>query len=219
MTRIKVKKDIYSRNQEQADDNRRVFESLGVRVINMVSSPGSGKTSIIEQSVRHIGNTTRILVVEGDVETENDANRIRSLGVQALQIQTHGSCHLDAFMVAEKLEDVDMSEVELLIIENVGNLICPTGFDLGEDLRVVVASTTEGDDKPVKYPEAYHSANVCIINKMDLLEYVTFDLETFEAGAQRTNQKLRFFHTSCKTAQGIDQWCSCLKELVETPIR
>ena len=212
MSEVKVKKNVYNRNQELAEQNRKRFQDAKTYVINMISSPGSGKTSLIEQMGPRLASADcKVFVIEGDVETERDADRLRRLGIEAVQIQTHGSCHLDATRVAKALEDVKLEKVDLLIIENVGNLICPTGFDLGEDLRVVVASTAEGDDKPVKYPAAYHKADVCILNKIDLLAYIDFEVPQFEAGARRAKSDLTIFHTSCRTQEGIERWCEWLR--------
>ena len=210
MTKIDLKKNVRSRNQQIADANRQRFAAAKTRVLNIMSSPGAGKTSLLEQMAPRLLPSLSIFVIEGDCETERDADRLRGVGLDALQIQTHGACHLDAIMIEKALDGIDLPHLDLLIVENVGNLICPTGFDLGEDLRVVVASTTEGDDKPLKYPEAYHHGHVCVLNKIDLLEHVTFDVPAFEAGARRANSNLRFFHASCTTGQGLDQWCHWL---------
>ncbi len=215
MSKIKVEKNVYNRNQELAEQNRRRFRDAQTFVMNMVSSPGSGKTSLIEQMGPRLASIgCQVFVIEGDVETERDADRLRRLGIEAVQIQTHGSCHLDAARVANALEDIQLEKVDLLMVENVGNLICPTGFDLGEDLRMVVASTAEGDDKPLKYPAAYHKADVCILNKIDLLAYLDFDVAQFEAGARRANSELTIFHTSCRTQEGIEPWCKWLRERI-----
>ena len=212
MSEIKVEKNVYNRNQELAEQNRKRFRDNQTYVMNMISSPGSGETSLIEQMGPRLASTgCKAFVIEGDVETERDADRLRRLGIEAVQIQTHGSCHLDAAKVAKALEGVKLAEVDLLIIENVGNLICPTGFDLGEDVRAVVASTPEGDDKPLKYPAAYHQADVCILNKIDLLEYVDFDRQQFEAGARRAKTDLTIFYTSCRTFEGIEPFCEWLR--------
>ena len=212
MSEIKVAKNVYNRNQELAEQNRKRFREHQTYVINMVSSPGSGKTSLIEQTGPRLASAgCKVFVIEGDVETERDADRLRRLGIEAVQIQTHGSCHLDAVKVAKALDGVQLAEVDLLIIENVGNLICPTGFDLGEEVRAVVASAAEGDDKPLKYPAAYHKADVCILNKIDLLAYVDFDMQQFEAGARRAKSDLTIFHTSCRTQEGIGPWCEWLR--------
>ena len=211
MADIPVRKSVHSRNDEIARQNRERFREAGLCVVNLLSSPGSGKTSLLERTAERMKDSMRILVVEGDVETERDADRLRRAGLEAYQIQTHGACHLDASMVAAQLEQVDLALYDLLLIENIGNLVCPSNFDLGEDLRVVVASTTEGDDKPIKYPEAYHTADVCVLNKIDLLPHVQFDLAQFEAGARRVNAELEFLRTSCTTGQGVDAWCDWLR--------
>jgi len=210
MPDIQIERNVYDRNDACAEANRKRFRDCGVLVLNVLSSPGSGKTSLIEETARRMGGERRIFVVEGDVETERDAERIRAVGVDAVQIQTHGACHLDAEEIGEAVADVDLASYDLLIIENVGNLICPTAFDLGESLRIVVGSTTEGEDKPVKYPEAYHGADVCVLNKIDLLAHVPFDAEVFEAAARRANGELRIFRTSCTTGEGLDEWCEWL---------
>lgn len=210
--KIPVGKSVRQRNDEQAARNREAFRDAGLCTINMLSSPGSGKTSILERTAVHLADTLSILVIDGDVETERDAERLRKLGLVAIQIQTHGACHLDAMRVAEQFAEVRLADFDLLLIENIGNLVCPSNFDLGEDVRVVVASTTEGDDKPIKYPEAYHTAQACVLNKTDLLPYVDFDVAAFEAGARRVNDRLEFFLTSCRTDEGIDLWCQWLVE-------
>ncbi len=211
---IKLKKNVHNRNQELADELREKFKAAGTYVINMISSPGSGKTSLIEKMGPYLKGNTELFVIDGDLETERDADRLREVGIKAVQIQTHGSCHLDATMIDKALEGVDLNTIDLLIIENVGNLVCPTSFDLGENLRVVVASTTEGDDKPLKYPSSYHRAEVCIFNKIDLLPYIQFDVDQFEAAARRANENLQIFHTSCSTGQGIQQLCQWLQDEV-----
>jgi hydrogenase nickel incorporation protein HypB len=215
MPEIPVGKSIYGRNDAVAEENRWRFREAKVLAINLLSSPGSGKTSLLEQTVPRLAGTMRMYGVEGDVETENDADRLRKAGLEAVQIQTHGGCHLDATMVRDALEGVDLSAIDLLFIENVGNLVCPTNFDLGEGCRVVVASTVEGDDKPVKYPEAYLRADACVLNKIDLVDYVDFDIDTFQSAARRANDKLQFFRTSCRTGEGIETWCAWLEEILE----
>jgi hydrogenase nickel incorporation protein HypB len=212
VAKIDVGRNVYGKNDERAEENRRLFGELGLTAINMLSSPGSGKTSILERTAVYLRDRLRLLVIDGDVETERDAERLRRLGIEALQIQTHGSCHLDATRIAQQFDKVSLKDFDLLLIENIGNLVCPSNFDLGENYRVVVASTAEGDDKPMKYPEAYHTADVCVLNKIDLLPYVQFDVVEFEAAARRVNERLRFFHTSCTTDEGLEAWCQWLVE-------
>ena len=215
MPELWIDKSIFDDFDATAISNRKRFRDCGVLALNMLSSPGSGKTSLIEETARRMGKRRKIFVVEGDVETERDADRIRAAGVDAVQIQTHGACHLDSEQIQKALKKVDLNAFDLLIIENVGNLICPTAFDLGEHLRIVVGSTTEGDDKPIKYPEAYHGAHVCVLNKIDLLPHVPFDVETFEGAARRANEDLCLFRTSCTTGEGLDAWCEWLDGQIE----
>jgi hydrogenase nickel incorporation protein HypB len=158
-----------------------------------------------------------VAVVEGDVQTDNDARRIAATGVAAVQIVTNGGCHLDASLVRDALERLDPNAVDLLFVENVGNLVCPAGFDLGENAKVVIASTTEGDDKPEKYPHAFRAARACVINKTDLLPHVDFDVERFKAHASRVNPSLRFFETSARTGAGVDAWCGWLVDVAAAP--
>ena len=203
---------MHGRNQENAELNRKSFRQSGLLVINILGSPGSGKTSLLEQIAHKLSEQIKMLVVEGDVETEKDAQRIRNAGVEAIQIQTHGACHLDAMMVAKALEKTELNKFQLLIIENIGNLICPAGFDLGENIRIVVGSTTEGDEKPTKYPQMYFGADVCVLNKIDLLEHVDFCPEQFEKAAGKVNQKLKFFRVSCRSTEGIEQLCQWIRQ-------
>ncbi|MBN2473515.1 MAG: hydrogenase nickel incorporation protein HypB [Pirellulales bacterium] len=214
MADIPVRKSVRSRNDEIAAENRGRFREAGLCVVNMLSSPGSGKTSLLERTAAHMKDRLRILVIDGDVETERDADRLRKAGLEAIQIQTHGSCHLSAAMIAEQIATVDLSAYDLLLIENIGNLVCPSNYDLGEARRVVVASTTEGDDKPIKYPEAYHTADLCVLNKVDLLPYLPFDVAAFEAGARRAKAGLPILQTSCTTDSGVDAWCRWLDDQV-----
>ncbi len=211
MARIPISQRVRGKNDEVAERNRVLFTEAGLCVMNVLSSPGSGKTSLLERTVVRLAESLRIMVIDGDVETERDAERMRALGVEALQIQTHGACHLDARRVAGELERFDPAAYDLLLIENIGNLVCPSAFDLGETVRVVVASTTEGDDKPLKYPEAYHTADACVLNKVDLLPHVTFDVEAFEAAAHQANEELALFRTSCITDEGIPEWCEWVR--------
>jgi hydrogenase nickel incorporation protein HypB len=211
---IPVRKNVRGRNDEVAAENRRRFREARLCTINLLSSPGSGKTSLLECTAAMIKDRLRIYVIDGDVETERDAQRLRAAGLQAVQIQTHGSCHLSAAMIADQIAALDLAAYDLLLIENIGNLVCPSNYDLGEAARVVVASTTEGDDKPIKYPEAYHTADLCVLNKVDLLPYLPFDVAAFEAGVRRTQADLPVLHTSCTTGEGIDAWCAWLQEQV-----
>lgn len=203
--KISVEEKVLSKNQSVADKLRTFFQKNKILVVNFVSSPGSGKTSILEKILTKMKDRYKIAVIEGDLETENDANRIRKTGVEAYQIITKGDCHLEAVGIKKGLEHLDMENLDLLIIENVGNLVCPSSFDLGEDFKAVVISTTEGDDKPAKYPSMIHVSSAIIINKTDLLPYVDFNVERCFEYAGRVNPNLAKFTTSCKTGEGIDE--------------
>ena len=210
MSVITVERKILEKNDEVASQNRRTFSERGIFTVNMVSSPGAGKTSILEHTIERLRGKVNLAVIEGDVQTDLDAQRVAKYGVPAVQIVTRGGCHLEAGLVREALDNIDLSTVRLLIIENVGNLVCPANYDLGEAVKVVVASTTEGDDKPLKYPAMFRNASVLIINKIDLLPYINADLAALRKNALSINPSLRVFQTSCTTGDGIDEWCSWL---------
>ncbi len=214
MPNLPLGKNVRGRNDEVAAENRRRFTEARLCAINLLSSPGSGKTSLLERTAERLKDRYRILVIDGDVETDRDAQRLRAAGLHAIQIQTHGSCHLNAMMIAEQMAPLDPAAFDLLLIENIGNLVCPSNYDLGESARVVVASTTEGDDKPIKYPEAYHTADLCVLNKVDLLPHVPFDVAAFEAGVRRVKADMPVLHTSCTTGAGLEAWCAWLEEQI-----
>ncbi len=218
MSIIKVERKVLEKNDELAARNRNVFRQNGTFVINMVSSPGSGKTSILERTIENLKDILRITVIEGDVQTDLDARRVEKLGVPVVQIITNGGCHLDASLIQNALANVDLKGINLLVIENVGNLVCPANYDLGENIKIVVASTTEGDDKPLKYPAMFRNASVLIINKTDLIPYVNCSLEELKNNALRINPSLKVFGTSCTTKEGIAEWCTWLKEQVKSNI-
>lgn len=207
MSVITIERKVLEKNDEIAARNRVLFAERGAFVINLVSSPGSGKTSILECSLEYLRNRTKVAVIEGDVQTDLDAQRVAKLGVPVVQIVTHGGCHLDAHLVHDALGSLDLKNVQLLVIENVGNLVCPANYDLGEAMKVVVASTTEGDDKPLKYPGMFRNASVLLINKTDLLPYVNCKMEALKTNALLVNPSLTIFETSCTTRNGITEWC------------
>lgn len=209
--KISIENKILSKNQTIADELRELFNQKRVLTVNFVSSPGSGKTSLLEKSLVKMKDKYKIAVIEGDLETENDADRIRKTGIQAYQIITKGDCHLEAVGIKKALEHFDLENLDLLIIENVGNLVCPSSFDLGEDFKVVVISTTEGEDKPAKYPSMIHVSSAIIINKTDLLPYVDFNVERCFEYAKKVNPNLEKFTTSCKTGEGIDEFVNWLE--------
>ena len=212
MSVITIERKVLEKNDEIARDNRALFADHGVYVINMVSSPGAGKTSILEQTLERLRTTLRIAVIEGDVQTDLDARRVAKYNVPAVQIVTRGGCHLEANLIRDALGNLDLSACDLLVIENVGNLVCPSNYDLGEAVKVVVASTTEGDDKPLKYPSMFRNASVLIINKIDLLPYLQSDVAVLRENALKINPSLTVFETSCTTGAGMDAWCSWLTE-------
>jgi len=212
MSIITVERKVLEKNDEIARRNRALFSQRKLFVINLVSSPGSGKTSILERTLEYFNERVKVAVIEGDVQTDFDARRIARYDAPVVQIVTNGGCHLDAKLVEDALGSLDLNGVRLLIIENVGNLVCPSNYDLGEAMKVVVASTTEGDDKPLKYPGMFQNASVLIINKVDLLPYVNCDLNTLRNNALKINPSLKVFETSCTTKSGIAEWCSWLEQ-------
>ena len=202
-----IEQRILKRNSEAAEENRRLFDTHGVFTISLASSPGSGKTSLLEKSLILLREEVSVGVIEGDVQTDRDAQRIESLGVPVVQVVTNGTCHLDAQMVQGALGHLEIGKVELLFIENVGNLVCPASYDLGEHLRIVLASTTEGEDKPLKYPAMFRRSQALVLNKIDLLPYLTYDLKEAESLDLKVNPALEIFETSCSTGAGIPEFC------------
>lgn len=203
---INLQVNVLSKNNLLAERNRGYFEARNVLALNLVSSPGSGKTSLLERTIKETGDKTQYFVIEGDQQTMNDAERIAAAGASAIQINTGNGCHLDAEMVNKAFKELDIQDGSVLIIENVGNLVCPSMFDLGESKRVVVISVTEGDDKPLKYPTMFETAQLCIINKTDLTPYVDFSIEKVKDAAMRVNHHLEFIEMSVKTGDGIKAW-------------
>jgi hydrogenase nickel incorporation protein HypB len=214
MNIITIERKVLEKNDEIAKRNRTFFEGYGVFVLNIVSSPGSGKTSLLERTLERLGGKVDIAIIEGDVQTNIDAQRIARYNVPVVQIVTHGSCHLDAKLIQDALPNFDLKKIKVLVIENVGNLVCPANYDLGERIKVVVASVTEGDDKPLKYPSMFRNASVLVINKTDLLPYLECDIGTLKRNALQINPNLRIFETSCTTKVGISDWCDWLQKTV-----
>lgn len=211
MSIITLERSVLKKNNEIADENRRWFRERGIFALNLLSSAGSGKTSVLERSIEQLAGALPLAVIEGDVQTDNDARRIAAYDVPVAQIVTNGLCHLEANLVQTVLGQLPES-MELCIIENVGNLVCPASYDLGEHLKVVIVSTTEGDDKPLKYPAMFRQSRVLIINKTDLLPYVRFDVDACIANAHAVNPDLLVFRMSCTTGEGIGAWCDWLLE-------
>lgn len=210
MSIITIERRVLEKNDEVASRNRARFAKAGVFVLNLVSSPGAGKTTLLERTIEHLKNQIPLAVIEGDVQTDLDAQRVARYGVPAVQIVTRGGCHLEAGLIENALDNLDLHSLRLLIIENVGNLVCPANYDLGEHMKIVIISTTEGEDKPLKYPTMFRNASVLVINKIDLLPYLTFDIEQLRRNALSINPNLRVFETSCTTGEGVPAWCAWL---------
>jgi hydrogenase nickel incorporation protein HypB len=211
MSVITIERKVLEKNDQVAHRNRLFFKERGIFVLNLVSSPGAGKTSILEKTLQELRGAMRIAVIEGDVQTDLDSQRVAKYGVPVVQIVTLGGCHLEANLVQDAMQNMDLAGVDLLFIENVGNLVCPASYDLGEQAKVVVISTTEGDDKPLKYPAMFRNSSVLIINKTDLVPYVNCDLKRLKNNALQINPKLKVFEISCFTGAGIPEWCNWLK--------
>lgn len=213
-TEVRVVHKIMKANDEFAAMIRARLQEAGVVALNLISAPGSGKTSLIEAAIRALGNRLKIGVIEGDPDTTRDAERIARLGTPVVQINTAGGCHLDANLVHRALDSFDLKSLDLLFIENVGNLVCPVEFDLGESGRVAVVSVPEGHDKPAKYPKLFHTANVIVLNKTDLLPFVDFNEAQFQHDLEHLNPDLPMFKVSCRTGEGVDEWCEWLMQRV-----
>lgn len=212
-TRIPIVEKILSSNDRMADENRVRIESAGVFSINIMASPGAGKTSLIEQTLPRLKDNLRVVVIDGDIATSIDSDRAAAAGAKtAIQINTGGDCHLDAIMLRSALDQLDLTQYDLLIVENVGNLVCPASFNLGTQRSILVASIPEGDDKPYKYPAMYRGVDVLIINKIDLLPYVPFRMDYFERGVQILNPGVLTFPLSCRTEEGLDIWVEWLTQ-------
>ena len=208
---IEVQQSILSRNQLLAERNRGFFKAKKLLVVNLLSSPGSGKTALIERTLADRGGKLRIGVIVGDLQTENDANRVRAKGAPAVQISTGTACHLDAHMVEHALDKLNLDGLKILFIENVGNLVCPASFDLGEDKRVVLLSVTEGEDKPLKYPTIFLNADLVIINKIDIAEAVQFDRKTALENIRKVAPKAKVVELSARTGAGMEAWYAFLE--------
>jgi len=212
-TELQVGEDILGKNNLMAERNRGYFEARAITAFNLVSSPGSGKTTLLEQTIARVKDRKPFYIIEGDQQSMLDAERIDKTGIPVVQVNTGNACHLDALMVREAVKKLDIREGAFLMIENVGNLICPSLFDLGEHYRVVTVSVTEGDDKPLKYPGMFRTSHICIINKIDLLPHLDSDPERIREHALRVNPDLRFFMLSARTGEGMEEWIDWLAGL------
>lgn len=220
---VQIEQDILGKNNEYAAANRRYFEGHGILVLNLVSSPGSGKTTLLTRTIADLKEEMPVCVIEGDQQTANDADRIRATGVPAIQVNTGKGCHLDAHMVGHAVESLEPEEGGVLFIENVGNLVCPASFDLGEAHKVVILSVTEGEDKPIKYPDMFHAADLMLLNKVDLLPHLNFDVDKCIDYARQVNPRIKVLQVSATSGEGLAAWYQWLKatrqiSLIDHPV-
>lgn len=208
---VKIEQDILSKNDSYANDNRGYLAEHGIFALNLVSSPGSGKTTLLVKSITALNGSLPLAVIEGDQQTDNDAARIRATGAPALQINTGKGCHLDAYMVGKAMSQLGLKDDSLLLIENVGNLVCPASFDLGEAHKVAILSVTEGEDKPLKYPDMFLASDLMLLNKCDLLPYLTFDADLAVANARRVNPDIKVIRISATSGEGMDEWLDWIR--------
>jgi len=214
--KVTVVKNVLDANDRIAAENRELFDRHKVFVINLMSSPGAGKTTLVEKTIAALKDKYRIGVIEGDIQDTYDADRIAKLDIPVVQINTGGACHIDGNMIREALPTFDLSKTDLLIIENVGNLVCPAEFKIGENVKIMLLSTPEGADKPAKYPLMFQESSALLINKMDLMQYVDFDLEKARRDALALHKDLKIFEVSCKTAAGLETWIAWLTQRIDT---
>jgi hydrogenase nickel incorporation protein HypB len=213
--KVTVVKNVLDANDRIAAENRELFDRHKVFVINLMSSPGAGKTTLVEKTIAALKDKYRIGVIEGDIQDTYDADRIAKLDIPVVQINTGGACHIDGNMIREALPTFDLSKTDLLIIENVGNLVCPAEFKIGENVKIMLLSTPEGADKPAKYPLMFQESSALLINKMDLMQYVDFDLEKARRDALALHKDLKIFEVSCKTAAGLETWIAWLTQRID----
>ena len=206
MSRVEVEKKVLNENQILAEQLRERYRRQGILCVNLISAPGSGKTLLLEKTLERMDQATRVAVLTGDLQTENDAQRLAKFGFPVKQIVTGGTCHLDARMVERHLADWNLENIELLIVENVGNLVCPSSYDLGEDAKIVLLSTTEGEDKPLKYPSIFFKSELMILTKIDLLPYVPFKSNVAKENARRVHPQMEILEVSSTTGEGLDAW-------------
>ncbi|OOM82418.1 hydrogenase isoenzymes nickel incorporation protein HypB [Clostridium puniceum] len=215
MKEIKVVTNILQTNDEITARNKSILDEKGIYVVNLMSSPGSGKTSLLERIITKLKSDINIAVIEGDIYTIKDAERIEAQGVPVVQINTGGACHLDGEMIKGAMNELPLDNIDLLVIENVGNLVCPAEFEIGEDIKICILSTTEGNDKPLKYPLMFEKSGAVILNKLDLIEFTNFNKEEFYRDIKSLNDNIDTFETSCVKNQGIDEICSWLVSKIQ----
>ncbi|TSA12713.1 MAG: hydrogenase accessory protein HypB [Deltaproteobacteria bacterium] len=210
--KVSVVRNILEANEAIAQKNRKLFKEKGIFTINLMSSPGAGKTTLLENTVEALKDKLRMAVIEGDIQSSVDARRIARKGVRAIQINTDGGCHLDANMIQNVLAHLDLDNLDLLIIENVGNLVCPAEFDIGENVKTMILSVTEGDDKPLKYPVMFRESTVLLINKIDLLPYTNCKISNIKKAVLKLNPKIKIFEVSCRTGEGLENWYKWIRQ-------
>jgi len=214
--KVSVVKNILEANDRIAQENRVIFDENDLLVFNLMSSPGAGKTSLLEKTIDALKDELKIGVIEGDIQSSQDAERIAEKGIPAVQINTGGACHLDGNMIRDTFKEFDFDVLDLLVVENVGNLVCPAEFKVGEDFKAMILSVTEGEDKPAKYPLMFHESKVLLINKIDLLPYVDCSVEKIREEVLKINPGMTIFEVSCKTGEGLDAWYHWVREEVKT---
>jgi len=207
---IRIMKNILDRNSNKAEENRKLLEENELLMVNIISSPGAGKTTLLERTCEALGKKFRIGIIEGDVTTDRDAQRLKIFDIPIVSINTEGGCHLDSHSISKAMEHFDLGSLDILFVENVGNLICPSQFDLGETFKVAVVSTTEGDDKPSKYPMIFSEARAVILNKMDLLPYTNFNIESYRSDLRSLNPRIKMFQASASRGEGLSEWLTWL---------
>ncbi|GMT48248.1 MAG: hydrogenase accessory protein HypB [bacterium] len=212
--KVKVVRRILEANEKIAEENRKLFKEKGIFAINLMSGPGAGKTSLLVRTIEALKDKVSIGVIEGDITGTDDAERINALDVPVVQINTEGACHLDADMIREALDEISLNDISLLFIENVGNLVCPAEFNVGEDMKAMVLSISEGDDKPLKYPLMFQESGILVINKTDLLPHTDVDIEKIKRNALSLNSGLEIFEVSCRTGAGLPDWTGYLTTLL-----
>ena len=210
--KISVVRDILEANERIADQNRDLFNEHGLLVLNLMSSPGAGKTTLLEKTIEALKDDLKMGVIEGDIQSSQDAERIAAKGIPVVQINTGGACHLDGNMIRDTFGEFNFQDMDLMVVENVGNLVCPAEFKVGEDFKVMILSVTEGDDKPAKYPLMFHESSVLLINKIDLLPYVDCSIDKIKEESLKINPDLTIFDVSCKTGEGLDGWFDWLRK-------
>jgi hydrogenase nickel incorporation protein HypB len=213
--KVKLISNILDANTAIAQQNRQLFRDKGIFVLNLMSAPGAGKTTLLEKTIEQLKGKIRIGVIEGDICTTQDADRIAAHGIPVVQINTDGACHLDANMILRSAQNLPLDEIDLLVVENVGNLVCPAEFDLGENLKAMIISVTEGNDKPTKYPLMFRESQAVLVNKLDLQPYTDFSLDVLRKDMQQLNPESQIFEISAKTGEGVPDWCQWLVDMVK----